>query len=316
MSISIQINEYLFMAYIGLTASGYDLADKDNAKLQELITEIHALPISDDISGYFKLARSSNTINPYWPNGSAISAACFFIKDFAYKTFDDFVAFIKSTGFDGFDDAFWPWIWHLPEHLVSISEYMGYPKLFSAYSNFIQSRMPEFQIQIDHVAACIERFASESYDIVFSPNLLQLDGMADYVKRGGTTTIITTFPESVAILHEFMHPFISKHERKIRSYLPGIDFSKCIDTEKMKAYGYMWDNSENAKVHALEECFVRGISIGISNASAEEKVQRCKWSSASGFILVDEVAARADINKVTDATLGEFITNVLRSLRK
>jgi hypothetical protein len=42
-------------------------------------------------------------------------------------------------------------------------------------------------------------------------------------------------------------------------------------TERMITYDYMWDDSEEAKVHALEECFVQGITIEISSMSIQEK---------------------------------------------
>jgi hypothetical protein len=44
-------------------------------------------------------------------------------------------------------------------------------------------------------------------------------------------------------------------------------------SRKTVSNGYMWYNSEDAKNHALEECFVRGNSIGISSMSKQGKAQ-------------------------------------------
>ena len=81
----------------------------------------------------------------------------------------------------------------------------------------------------------------------------------------------------------------------------------------MTTYGYMWDNSKGSKIHALEECFVRGISIGISNMSEQEKAQHCNWSCDSGFLFVSEILKAMKGMDITEDSLGKFIQQMLES---
>jgi len=313
MPISISVNEYLFMSYVGLVASGYELTDKNDTEIMGLVDEIKNTSFKDNAIEYFKKARSTNEINPYWPYGSDISATSFFIKDYEFNTFDDYVAFIKSCGFGGHEDWFWDWIKELPNVLRQIQGSPAYLRLWGKYQSIIQNRIKDYNRQVKVIENVINKFTVMPYNIEFSPNLLQLPGMADFVKQGDRTIVITTYPTEIAILHEFLHPFISAHRNIISALLPIANLDKCINTESMITYGYMWDNSEDSKIHALEECFVRGISIGISSMSKQEKTQYCKWSCDSGFLFVREILKVMETMDITEDNLGDFMRQVMES---
>jgi len=315
MPISVRINEYLFMSYVGLVASGYELTDKNDTGIMSLVDDIKNTGFKDNAIEYFKKARSTNIVNPYWPYGSCISAASFFIKDYEFNTFDDYVAFIKSCGSGGLEDWFWDWIKELPNLLRQIQRSPAYLRLWEKYQSIIQNRIKDYNRQVKVIENVINKFTVMPYNIEFSPNLLQLPGMADFVKQGDRTIVITTYPTEIAILHEFLHPLVSAHRNTISALLPNVNLDRCFNTESMITYGYMWENSEDAKVHALEECFVRGISIEISSMSRQVKAQYCKWNCDSGFLLTSEIvnAIEAEDNAVgiTEDNLGDFIRQIL-----
>lgn len=79
----------------------------------------------------------------------------------------------------------------------------------------------------------------------------------------------------------------------------------------MMKYGYMWDDSDDAVIHALEECFVRGISIGVSNMSEHEKAQYSRWSCDSGFLLVSEIIKVLETVDITEDSLSDFIRQIM-----
>lgn len=163
------------------------------------------------------------------------------------------------------------WIKELPDVLREIKENPGYSKLWQRYQDIIQARLDNYNRQIKIIESVVNKFTNMPYSIEFSPNLIQLPGMVDFVKQGDRTVVITTYPTGISILHEFLHPFVSAHRNIISVLLSKVNLDKCINTVSMITYGYIWDDSEDAKIHALEECFVRGISIGISNMSPQEK---------------------------------------------
>lgn len=313
MPMSISINEYLFMSYVGLVASGYELTDKNDTEIMSLVDDIRNTSFKDSAVEYFKKARSTNVINPYWPYGSCVSSASFFIKNYGFNTFDDYAAFIKSCGSGDIEDWFWDWIKELPDVLRLISENPGYSKLWKRYQDIIQARLNDYNRQINAIESVVSKFTKMPYSIEFSPNLLQLPGMADFVKQGDRTVVITTYPTEIATLHEFLHPFVSAHRHTISALLSKVNIDNCVNTESMITYGYMWDDSEDSKIHALEECFVRGVSIGISNMSREEKAQYCKWSCDSGFLFVSEILKAMDTMDITEDNLGDFIQQILES---
>jgi len=313
MPISIRVNEYLFMSYVGLVASGYELSDKNDTEILRLVDDIRNTNFKDSAVEYFKKARSTNVINPYWPYGSDISAACFFIKDYNFNTFDDYVAFIKSCGFGGHEGWFWDWIKELPDVLRQIKENAGYSRLWKRYQDIIQARLDDYNRQIKIIESVINKFTNMPYSIEFSPNLLQLPGMADFVKQGDRTVVITTYPTEISILHEFLHPFISVHRGMISTLLSAVNLDEWVNTESMITYGYIWDDSEDSKVHALEECLVRGISIGISNMSNQEKAQYCKWSYDSGFLIVNKILKAIDAMDITEDNLEYFVLQMMES---
>jgi len=313
MPISIRVNEYLFMSYVGLVASGYELTDKNDTEIMGLVDDVKNTSFRDNTIEYFNKARSVNVINPYWSYGSDISAGSCFIKDFSFSNFDDYIVFIKSAGFDGRDNWFWDWIKELPNVLRQIKESSEYSRLWKRYQNIIQTRLNDYNRQIKVIESVVNKFTNMPYSIEFSPNLLQMPGMADFVKQGDRTIVISTYPTEIAILHEFLHPFISVHRNIISVLLPIANLDKCINTESMITYGYMWNDSEDAKIHALEECFVRGISIGISNMSKQEKAQYCKWSCDSGFLFTSEIINAIEAVDITEYNLGDFIRQILES---
>lgn len=194
MPILVRIEEYLFMSYVGLVASGYELTDKDDAEIMNLIIDIKGTDFNSSIIEYCTKARSPNTVNPYWPYGSCISAASFFIKDYEFNSFDDYKVFIKSCGFVGLEDWFWDWIKELFYILNQIKENPSYPRLWMSYQGIIQTRLDDYNRQIKGIEGIIKKFTKMPYLIEFSPNLLQAPGMADFIKQGDKTIVIATYP--------------------------------------------------------------------------------------------------------------------------
>ena len=194
---------------------------------------------------------------------------------------------------------------------IRVNEYLFMSYVGLVASGYELTDKNDYNRQIKVIESAVNKFTNMSYSIEFSPNLLQMPGMADFVKQGDRMVVITTYPTEIAILHEFLHPFISAHRNVISVFLPIANLDKCINTESMITYGYMWDDSEDAKVHALEECFVRGISIGISNMNKQEKAQYCKWSCDSGFLLTSEIINAIEAVGITEYHFGDFLGQVM-----
>lgn len=316
-NMNIEINENLFIAYLGLTATGYELASKEDSELQELVKRIQMIQFYKDIHDFFTLARTNQyAVNPYWPRGSAISSACIFINDqFKFHTFDDYIKFEHDCGFmdkDG-NDAFISWIQKLPIILKQIKQNEAYPDLWNRYNKVLKSRIKAYEIEFNKMRKCLDDFGfgSMNLNITFVPNLLQSLYMADFVVKDGVTFVIATRADINSILHEFLHQIVNQLE--LEKYINNLNFSLLVDIEKMLSYGYMWDNSAKSKLHALEECIVRGLSaIMTATISKFDISQYSKTNIDNGFLLVPSVIEYSNVQKVNKSNLAEFIDNSIK----
>jgi hypothetical protein len=316
--ICIEINEQVFAAYVGLTASGYDMADHNDDELPSLIAAIRSVQFGPDTVRFFRGARTNRyPVNPYWPRGSCLSSACFFINEhYEWDTFEAYLSFEESTGasVEYKDNGFREWIVRLPGFLLEVRKTPAYPALWKQYQLIVAARSPEYSAQIDQVEKIIARFNASvpnENHIIFVPNLLQIYSMADLVLRHGCLYVITTHPVISTMLHEYLHPAVSSCHHLFREYATEYDFAVFADEKRMRAMGYMWDDSVEAKIRTLEESVVRAISVVLSG-DAESRVEFCNMNVASGFLLVPSVV---DYSRREFPVLKDLCGFVERSLK-
>lgn len=139
MSIEIKRNRYLAITMIGLISVGYGEPINKDEKLNDMIKKIRSIKFADEIYEYFEKAKSRKSIyNDFYPNGSCLAVASFYIKDFAYTNYNEFIEFIASTGIKGFDDEFYTWVHRLPEVLNKIIRYKEYPFIMKQYKSIFR----------------------------------------------------------------------------------------------------------------------------------------------------------------------------------
>jgi len=312
MSIKLFENPLLFAAYTGLAASGFDMTDPNDTALQSLCADIRNLPIDAQTRAWFANARGENKVNPYFPKGSDISAACFFIDSgtFRWDTFEMFSEFIDSCGGEERDEQYCQWISRLPEMLSQVITVSGYSDLFEQYKRILRERETGFCNELQKSSRAAARFSRSPADIRFAPNLLQSPCCCDFVKKNEITFVIAASPDGTGILHEFLHPFVTQH-RSLIAHLMQNRPEGVADPERMKYYGYMWDDSVESYVHAAEDCIVRGLSLALSDLSKTELERAYRNSTDSGFLLVKSAAEYALAHSPDETTLGEMIDAVL-----
>lgn len=77
---SVKTNKNIFTVFVGLTASGYNLAE--NSFDRDIINSIREIEYDEDIIVYFKKARTSTCeLNPYWPKAFFLSLASLFTTE-------------------------------------------------------------------------------------------------------------------------------------------------------------------------------------------------------------------------------------------
>ena len=320
----IELNIGLFATYVGLTVSGYDLADKNDEDIAELYNSIMDIDCPQNVADYFAYARTNkNKVNPYWPRSSILSLACFFVstKDASrYDSFNDFIQFQRSVGNvsqEEFDEEVTNWLKKLPSFIDSIMRNNAFDELWHNYQRIISIRTENYIQVLEKVDKAISNFYADSQlispNIVFSPNLLQSPYIADSVTRRNTIIIIKTSPDVLSLLHEFLHSVIKPLRDCFKVYIRKYDFELMADITKMLFHGHMWNESKESMINALEESFVRGLSIAMTvQLSNFGQVADYVLSEVdTGFKLVPIIAQFAEHHMPNSNNVSDFITRVL-----
>jgi hypothetical protein len=325
--ITIEPNKELFTAYAGLTAAGYDLADKNDEDIAGLCRHIREMHYPQSVIDYFANARTNqNKVNPYWPRGSLLSSACFFIsgkRTSRYETFEDLLQFVHSLhniNQKEINDEVINWLQQLPRFIDVITSNDGFDELWRKYRRIIDMRMENYTKVLDLADQGIRDFGTNSSlkfpDILFSPNLLQSPYLADFVTKGNNLFIIKTAPDILSIIHESLHSVISLQREYFKEYVRKHDFAKIADAGKLSSSGYMWNESEESMINVLEESFVRGISIAVTAKVSDFKQidNYVRWDLAAGLKLVPIVVQHARNNMPDSENIRDFVNGVMDSV--
>ena len=78
-------------------------------------------------------------------------------------------------------------------------------------------------------------------------------------------------------------------------YARKYDFERMADITKMSFYGYMWNECEDSMINALEESFVRGLSIAMTAqlSNSEQAAGYMRRDVDTGFKLLPIIAQYA-----------------------
>jgi len=258
----------LFFAAAGLVHSGADAYDHKDAEISALAKQIRKLDIADYIQDWFSRARTGQVaVNPYWPRGSAIATACFFVENGRFDMAACF-AFFDSTGAMvdpiGADD-FRMWIAGLPKVFTYFETLPAVQPLWEEYCRIVTSRMPAWKLMIDQsIKTMAEFFGENAPEMAFAPNLFA-DYNTDFVHTGNKIITIASEPDVESMLHEVMHTVVAVYRDKITAFACENGLSYFADREKMMELGYMVDDSAESIAHVIEECIVRAVSVVLAN---------------------------------------------------
>lgn len=322
--ISIIHHQPLFLAYLGLTASGYDMADPKDVALQSLIAAIRHQGWPPSALAYFRLARSDRVaVNPYWPRGSCLAAASFFLDPTSLH-FTDFQAYLRfeqeaGASDSGSDPEFVAWMEKLPDHLQALRQHDAFPPLWQAYLGYLHDREPLYRQQLTAAERCLTRlYPAETkrpnLQIIYAPNPLQSPMIADFVHRERRLYVISAQPRSISILHEYLHPLVQDLAPVFLPLLEGIETEQFADSARMKEYGYAWDDSELSRQRIAEESIVRALSRSLLDYGDEaELLQAAQNDAQSGFRIVPALALILYREKPTAEELPRILPSALKT---
>jgi hypothetical protein len=309
----VEISKPLFASYCGLIASGYSLTDLRDVEIKRLYERIHSIDLPKNIRAYFAQAKTNQIeVNPYYPRGSDISAACFFLG----KPASDFLRFLNDCGSPSCNDpAFAGWISQLSHMVAQIEATPQFEDLWGAYRALAEKRSAEIgrQVRATHESLLKDGFATD-VALVFAPNLLQSPYLADFAFTDLTLYIIATTFSETALLHEYFHIFFA-HKRDLLMRLLGKNgIDRYVDTSKMLEIGYMHDLSMASQCHALEDCIIRGI-VGILAGERVSRPDYVQMSVNMGFTCVPRILALGEKCRPNKGNMDAFVVDALDGIQ-
>lgn len=313
---NIENNRNLFFACAGLAASGSDGHDHADREVSELVGKIRAAGFPQNAKAWFARARTGQVeVNPYWPRGSCLASACFFVDDAHRFDADAYFAFLENAG--GIadpigQDDFMEWILQLPFFLRLLEEHPAAPALWSDYCRIVENRSPDWRAMLEKAARAARAFfGDDAPEMAFCPNLFT-PYSADFVRVGKRIVTISSAPDAETMLHETMHVAVAEYRMEITSFARTYGLGAFADRGRMMEFGYMADESASSAAHAIEECFVRALSTVLSGQNGERPQVHVRY----GFDSVPFIASRVGRTRPTYQTLGGFIGDVLDEMKK
>lgn len=244
----VRISKTLFATYVGLAASGYDMADCKDEDVRMIIVSIRKEKWPVDVIKYFSKARTGRCeVNPYWPMASMLSTASLRMHEdsLVFNDKDVLVDFIRSLdnisaeekGTEGLE-----WILMLPDILVHVVSHSQFEVMWSNYQGILAARTNKYENVLSNIDALLVSTLGISYDglpkFFFIPNLLQAPYIADYEVVNGRIGIIQNIPSMMGVIHEALHILLKPYRKSILKGLKSIPVHLIADINKMKSIGY------------------------------------------------------------------------------
>lgn len=312
---NIENNKYLFYICAGLTATGSEGYNHSDMDVLKLVNNIREAEFPDNLKIWFALARTGQiAVNPYWPRGSSLAAACFFVNDRYEFDINSFFSFLESVG--GISDPigiadFKKWIGELPNILRKMDALHSTPFLWKEYCDIVTMRLPEWCDMVEKAVKTVKIFfEGDGPEIIFNPNLLT-HYSTDFVRIGNRIITISPDPDMESMLHETMHTAVAASRKEITDFAAKNCLSKFADRFKMIEFGYMEDDSVESIAHVIEECFVRALAVTLSGGTDE----RLRTHAEYGCESVPFIASCVREINPTNSTLNMFIQEVLTRMR-
>lgn len=315
MSINIHLSENIILTSIGLIASGYDLYNKNNIDILDIVETIKKEYKDLEVINYFKMSRTNTCeVNPYWPRGSAIYAASLFLTS-NYEDIDlkEYLSFEKQANSSALwqDNAFINWIKSLPYYIRKIKENPATDKIIEDITNCIEKYEKEFKFELAKASEVMAGFSDNSkFQVVYIPNLLQADQCTDYIKKENILYVVATKPRFSSMIHEYLHLVLEPYRNLMEELYKGYMGTALFDKDKLSALGYLWDETLDSELRCLDEGFARSLTVLISTMSSEEKESELEALKEEGFGVADKFIGLIK-TEVKEEGLDEIIRVVL-----
>lgn len=306
--VKMNINRHLFAAYCGMIKSGYDLMDLSDEIVINVCNWISNVDFDKKILEYFRYTKTNKIqVNPYYPRGSDLSAACFF-QDKSIAEYIEFLRLCESPEAD--NPQFIAWVTMLPSILEQIENYDTFDNVYHYYCEAIEQRFADVPKQMTDIEKIVmsKPFSTQT-SIEFAPNLLQFKYLADYALAGDTLYVISGVFKNSAVIHEYLHLALKPIRGTLLNIVQSHPLSWYVNMEKMLELGYLRGNCIEDLAHTLDECLVRAL-CGVIDKTLDVN-EYCRENVQSGFDSVPQMIYRLNGFPWSDMSLKEIVLYIM-----
>jgi len=298
---AVRADKRVFGMYVGLTASGYDLARlPEGDPVREVIEAIRAARWPAGAVRYFGQARRlGRGVNPYWPRAAMLLEACFFLGPDGRFTYRDELELLRTIAAfpvdpDEKDRPTVDWVRSFPRAYSEIADEGQFPSLWSSYLEAVEPALHEFD---DAATKALQAFVEatgvtlESLpELVLIPNPLQAPEVADFVRRDGTVHIVMARPRMSSVVHELLHEVFGPALRSARAEVVQYRHLLRPVLPAMLRMQYAWGDDDESWFRVFEESLMRAAAIWIESAhvrhGARDEQMEASRDAREGFAYV------------------------------
>jgi len=320
-------SKQIFSVYLGLTASGYDLARPSrNQYLCQLIQEIKESVWPKYVLAYFRKARTDICeVNPYWPRAFLASLASLYLPESPpYRYSDRGIIERHIEGLDAVSHAdkradTIRWVLQLPDIYQALWAQPVTHRLWSLYEGHINLGQAE-KVAVDAAALVVRRtgIAPQRLPrIVILPNPLQAREVTDAVALGDKIYIIASEPDRASCVHEMLHHLLSPALALSRGTIREFAYLLGPVREDMLRFRYAWNDKEESWHRTFEEHLMRAAQIWITCGEDQESLDRsAAYQARHGFRYVPAITGCFRLHWSGIDSAQDFVTHCLHACQK
>ncbi len=293
----------VFDVYLGLTASGYELASPSRA--QAVTEAILAGDWDPSAPEYFRRARiDDGRVNPYWPRGSILAAVSLLASREGLATdatsVRKYLSRLTNVPPVERDDGTVQWAAALPEQISSLRAASQYENSLPRYREAVRLEAKKhwsaYREQIGaagHVLSALLPASSHPCSVCTILNPLQADPLTDVVTAKESVYVVTSHLRAESCVHEMVHVCA---DPLLRDWMPRIlEHADLLDAtyEPMVRMRYAWDRSASSWANVFSETLVRVLTAwALYHRTREVLIRQIEATTREGFLYVAPVVER------------------------
>jgi len=294
---SVRPNINIFAVYVGLTASGYDLARFSSVDPgHDVIRKITDAQWPQRVMNYFKEARTKICeVNPYWPRAFLLALSSLYLSGPpGYKYMDahqvtkhiEILDMINPA--DKQPDTI-SWLMELPEVYAILRAQPAFDKIWGLFLSTLNISQCEEEVAkaISSIVEQIRVIPSQLSRITIIPNPLQAPQVTDFVTMNGEVYVIKAQPDASSIAHEVLHQLFGPGLKACRTTINRFRHLLTPILDKMIRWQYAWDDGLFSWNRVFEENLMRAAEIWIGyRGNPGDAREAADFQACLGFIYV------------------------------